>query len=166
LGIDAASFDVLEGDHAEVLLPWVRKAVPHNGGAGLLIHDPNGAPNFDVLERLVKDTQLKRFDVAVYVQATALKRVLNLPPGSFNTAGWLPLEQALRRVKSHWVVRTPSGSNQYALCIGTNGAIRAEWSRMRFWATDSSRGRDILEKLTFTQAERKALLQPKLFGNA
>ena len=132
LRIDPSNFDVLEGDHSKVLLPWVREAVPRTGGTGLLIHDPNGAPNLTLLEQLVAEPQLARFDVAIYVQATSLKRVLNLPQKAFNTEGWRPLHEALARVKSHWVVRAPRGSNQYALCVGTNGALGADWAKMQF----------------------------------
>lgn len=163
LSVPKATVDVLEGDSESVVLPWASSSVPPSSGLGLLIHDPNGAPDMKLLETQTKSGQFRRFDVAVYVQATSLKRVLNQPTDRFNTIGWLPLDEALRRVKPMWVVRTPSGSNQYALCIGSNGSLGADWTRMGFWTTDSPRGQQILERLTFTVRERHDRLQPPLF---
>lgn len=159
LSVDPDRYSVLEGDHTSVLMPWVKMSVPPSNGLGLVLHDPNGAPNLALLEAIVREPHLKKFDVAVYVQATSLKRVLNLPE-QYDKAGWLPLDEALRRVKAHWVVRTPTGSNQYALCVGSNGRLPGYWSKQHFWPSDSERGHMILEKLTFTAGQRQRLVQP------
>lgn len=130
------------GNHAEVVLPWVARWVPPTRALGLLLHDPNGAPDFPLLERLVREPQRSRFDVAVYVQATSIKRVLNRDARRYNIADWRPLDEALARIKPHWIVREPVGSNQYALCIGSNGELPA-WARQHFWPSRSERGRAI-----------------------
>lgn len=163
LGLATSQFCVINGDNSVVVLPWVEHSVPPSQGTGLIVHDPNGAPKLQLLEQLTHHQRLKKFDVAVYVQATSLKRVLNLPPNQYDIAGWHPLDGALRRVKAKWVVRMPTGSNQYALCIGSNGELGASWARQNFWPTNSDRGRAILEKLTFTGAERQRRMQPRLF---
>jgi three-Cys-motif partner protein len=165
LNVQPSRYTMLTGRHERVLIPWVRKAVPANVAMGLLIHDPNGAPKLSFLEQLTHDRQLRRFDVAVYVQATSLKRTLKLPKEAYNTEAWRPLDEALRRVKANWVVRKPRGSNQYALCIGSNGPLGADWRRMEFWASDSDRGRVILEQLTFTRRELEHLHLQPLFGD-
>lgn len=162
LGIDGSRYTLLTGDHSSAVMPWVKDSVPVAGGLGLILHDPNGAPDFRLLERLVNERQLLRFDVAVYVQATSLKRVLNLDPERYDITDWRRLDEAMRQVKPHWVVREPAGSNQYALCIGSNGPLPG-WARQHFWPTTSDRGHAILEQLAFTTDERQRRLQPGLF---
>lgn len=146
LGVSSAHFDVLLGDHGKVLMPWVADSVPPRGGLGLLLHDPNGAPDLRLLQRFASEPQLSRFDIAIYLQATPLKRVRGLPQ-QYDTSNWEPLDQAMPKVKAHWVVRDPTGSNQYALCIGSNNALPGTWTRQRFWPTDSDRGRAIFDGL-------------------
>jgi three-Cys-motif partner protein len=166
LGVNANQYCVLQGNHANVVMPWVARSVPAARGLGLLLHDPNGAPDFLFLEQLAHEPQLSRFDVAVYVQATPLKRVRGLDPDRYDVGNWRRLDEALSRVKPHWVVREPNGSNQYALCIGSNGRIPGTWTRQHFWPSDSERGRAILDQLALTTSERHRRLQPSLWGDA
>jgi hypothetical protein len=58
LTIDSKSFCVIEGDNQQVVLPWVARCVPPKYGAGIVIHDPNGAPKLGLLERLTHDQRL------------------------------------------------------------------------------------------------------------
>ena len=164
LGIPKDRYEVRAGDHNKVVIPWVAAFVPARGGLGLILHDPNGAPDFPLLEALTHNLQLERFDVAVYLQATPVKRVRALPD-KYATASWQRLDEAMPRVKAHWVVREPNGSNQYALCIGSNGAIPGTWKRQGFWPLDSDHGRDIFERLNLTVRQRKRLQQPGLFDS-
>ncbi len=162
LGVDRGRYAVLHGDHSKVVMPWVENSVPAKYGLGLLLHDPNGAPDFRLLEALAHEPRLIRFDVAVYLQATPLKRVRNLPPTRYDTTDWRRLDEAMVKVKRHWTVREPTGSNQYALCIGSNNPLPGTWTKRGFWPADSDRGRVILEQLTLTTRERQRLLQPSL----
>lgn len=162
LGIAADRYEVRAGDHNRVVQPWVAAWVPARRGLGLILHDPNGAPDFPLLESLTHHPQLERFDVVVYLQATPVKRVRGLPD-KYDIAGWQSLDEALPRIKAHWVVREPNGSNQYAPCIGSNGALPGTWKRQGFWPLESDRGSDIFERLNLTVRERKNLRQPGLF---
>jgi len=164
LGIASDRYEVRPGDHSKVVQPWVAASVPAMRGLGLILHDPNGAPEFQLLESLTHDPQLERFDVVVYLQATPVKRVRGLPE-RYDTAVWQSLDAAMPRVKAHWVVREPNGSNQYALCIGSNGALPGTWNRQGFWPLESDRGSDIFERLNLTARQRKNLLQPGLFDS-
>ena len=162
LGITTEQYKVVHGDHKQVVQPWVAESVPAKGGLGLILHDPNGAPDFGLLESLTHNPQLERFDIVVYLQATPVKRVRGLPE-NYDTAGWQRLEEAMPHVKRHWVVREPSGSNQYALCIGSNGPLPGTWKRQRFWPLESDRGQDIFERINLTARERRDFRQPGLF---
>ncbi len=162
LGIASGRYEVRPGDHSKVVQPWVAASVPAVRGLGLILHDPNGAPDFQLLGSLTHNPQLERFDVVLYLQATPVKRVRGLPE-KYDTAGWQSLDEALPQIKPHWVVREPNGSNQYALCIGSNGPLPGTWTRQGFWPLESERGSDIFERLNLTAQERKNLRQPGLF---
>lgn len=141
-----ACVSVRHGDHANILPAWISglKDVPY----GLLFHDPNGVPSFDVLEEASRDRRTRLMDIAMYFTAAGLKRNLH--------NGVAPLDQQLRAInKRVWLIREPVGKHQWSFVIGTNWERFPIWSKAGFHTQDSQRGTALLDELSYPEAERR-----------
>lgn len=155
------SVTVLCGDNCE-LLPLVCGQL--NGRRhrfGMIYHDPNGEPNFDLLAEVSKLSALSKIDILVYLSGTTLKRVRC----AFRDRDGL-LDRLATINKQHWLVRdiSTSGPQQWTFLLGTNWIDFPEYKRAGFYRTDGDKGRDILHVLSTTEKEREQAAQIAMFA--
>ena len=143
------------GDHAITALKYVASLTGFLNG--VLFHDPNGVPNWEMLRQLSNMPQLHRIEFVVYVTATGLKRKRSAVGGDSLT------ESMARIKKKYWLVRSPQGNHQWTFLVGTNWKDFQGWQKQRFYRTETEIGRSILGKLSLTSDERRDKYQGRLF---
>lgn len=140
----------------ECVVPNWLSAIPRPT-LGMILHDPNGAPEFEALRRMSKQPAAFRMEFVLHVNATAIKwnRRLGHAVGG--------LIEGLRQIeKEYWIVREPVGPWQLSLVIGTNWF--PEWKREGYHSIESREGMEILTRLHFTKAELQDQRQMRLWA--
>ena len=136
------------GDHADIVPAFAERQLTHRP-LGILFHDPNGIPDFELLERLSRMPEFSRMDFLIYIQAAPLKRA-RMAFGKH-----LTLKEHLTAIhKEYWIIRRPEGRHQFTFALGMNRLKIGDWKNRGFLQSDSDEGRWILERLSLTHAER------------
>lgn len=154
------SVDVLHGDH-RWLLPARCRLLPRRPiRFGIIYHDPNGEPSFDVLEEVSAMPAMKRVDILIHMSGTIPKRIRH-----YREINLIDSLDAIN--KRYWIVRdiTDSGPWQWTFLLGTNWDAFPEYQSAGFYKADSQDGRRILRLLTTTIAERQEQCQMNLFAH-
>ena len=142
----------------------------HNKKAlyGLLYSDENGTvPPFDQLSEVFKGKKyLETIDILIYFSATNVKRCLK----SDTADVYKRLTDYIRNVpKKHWQIRESEDKHQWSFLFGTNWDKNGQMgypkiTKYNFHDISSSRGREILERLAYTNDEMQEMIQPKIPG--
>jgi hypothetical protein len=125
---------------------------------GLLYHDPNGQPDYDLLHLISVQPKLKFIDVLIRYNATAVKRNLH------NEHKRL-LDYLVCTGKQYWLIRTvlPGDAWNWTFLFGTNYKDFKPWTNKGFIRLDSPDGIDLFERLNYKQQERREKCQLNLF---
>lgn len=119
---------------------------------GLIYADPNHGKdiNWDVLQWMNRVEWHERTDIAIYVGATSIKRWRSNPRCNLD---YYLTEKMAEVGKKKWLVRLPSGRNQWTFLFGTKWAKMPTWEREGFYDITSSTGKRILRALNYTKDE-------------
>jgi len=143
-----ADVTVTNSDHALALRSY-RNQPPL--GLGLLYHDPTGVvPAFDLLAEVSRYPSLKKIDFMIYLSATNIKRVRLASQTDDVKCLDTYLEAIDKRV---WIVRKPRGKEQWTFVIGSNWGDFPDWKKRQFYSVFSPEGKNILDRLTYTETE-------------
>lgn len=136
------------GDHNDVL-PNYFVGGPQR--FGLVYADPSGTiPPFDLLGQMSRQPVYKRLDICIYVHATNIKRIRR----SSLTNEKRCLRDFLDGIdKKQWIVREPVGQEQWSFLIGSNWINFPDWQKEGFHSYTSVKGKEILDRLTYTVEE-------------
>jgi three-Cys-motif partner protein len=120
---------------------------------GLLFADPNGAPDWNAINAITSCQQYERLDVLVNVNATSIKRCRTSPKHRHKYVSLREYLDGLR--KRYLYVWTPHKSNcwQFALIFASNWKDFPEFGKSKFWRCDKPEGREVLDRLNYTQKE-------------
>jgi three-Cys-motif partner protein len=135
---------------------------------GLLYSDENGTvPPFDQLSKAFKDRKyLETIDILIYFSATNVKRCLK----SDTSDAYKRLTDYIRNVpKKHWQIRESEDKHQWSFLFGTNWDKDGQMgypkiTKYNFHDISSIRGREILERLAYTNDEIQDMIQPRIPG--
>lgn len=166
LGGKKEGVQVLCGDNYQ-LLPGIVKA--HGKSYGLIYCDPDGPSNllFDELGKLSRQSYFYFMDVLIRISATDLKRAKNglnrfgTKNGHDHLVGKYPdLKTAMGMIKKKkWCIREPipGDPSQWTFLFATNWPQYKELAGIGFYDIASKRGREILDRLTYTAPELREL---------
>lgn len=155
IGGPSKSLEVCIADNKEELPVLVDNLPPR--AIGLIYTDPNGVPDFDLLEEVSKNPKCATMDILIRYTASAHKRNLHIKPER--------LLGCLGRVnKRYWMTREIEHGDrwQWTFLLGMNWGGMSSWKSQGFHWAHSDEGRNILEKLNYTNGEIAELRQPKL----
>lgn len=144
--------EVVTGDNREHV-PQIINRLPRNA-YGLLYSDPNGVPNFDLLNLVSHHPNCSKLDILIRYTGSGVKR-----------AGSIKLLDYLATInKKYWMVRDlESGDKwQWTFLLGLNWGGMSDWKSQGFHWADSEQGQDIIERLNYTNRERHELRQTAL----
>lgn len=154
----------VKGDHVEEMAHIVRQHLRLKPPSfGLLYYDFT-TDDYERSLRFLADLYtryfhlLKFIDCLIYLSATAVKRVRGAFPDRPDLTAYL---RAIR--KDQWLVREPSGGNQYTFLLGTNYKKYRTSIPIGLFPISEPRGKGILERLNFNTKEMGARYQPALF---
>jgi len=138
--------EILCGDHTDI----VPQLTINPSSFGLLYHDPNGAPSWDMIRDVAH--QHKRIDVLIRVPASGCKR----------NPKCHPLDEIIPTIgKSTWIIRDIVDGDkwQWTFLFGSNYSDYKAWERHGFRRTTSLAGRATLMRCSSTnkQLEQMAL---------
>ena len=130
------------------------------GTMGVFIYDPTEAVDLDFLAAIANIKHLARYDLLVYVSATAIKRPRSLP--SYYQTDRRTLVERLQAInKRKIIVRKPAGPSQWTWFIMTNDPKFPVWHKaagrsngLNFFDIATPEGWAVLEQLNWTRAER------------
>jgi three-Cys-motif partner protein len=150
------SHEVIIGDNREIV-PDLVADLPANS-YGLLYTDPNGVPDFDLLAEVSQHPRLKRVDILIRYAASAVKRNKHI-------TGKRMLDYLRMIRKQHWIVCEVDHSDkwQWTFLLGMNWDGLRVMKQYGFHYAHSPEGQAIIERLNYTNDERRALYQPSLF---
>jgi three-Cys-motif partner protein len=139
----------LYNDKYENVLPDLCRKI--RDSYGMLYHDPNNIPSFDILSYVYRNNNLYFVDCLISTSATIIKRVKN-------GCGGKSLVDYLKTInKKFWLIRDldKSDKHQWTLLFGTNWDGFKNYEKQGFYRIDSSKGRDILRRCNMTADELK-----------
>jgi hypothetical protein len=149
---DKASYEVVVADHHSLINTWNRFFADADPPPyGLVYIDPSGnIPPFSILERLSELPIFHRIDFLINCPSATLKRHRRCMISPYEEK----LSEALARIhKTHWLIRTPYGPHQWSFLIGTHWQAFPVWQKEGFHTTESTTGRQLLDKLSLTKEE-------------
>jgi len=145
IGIDDHT-RVVQGDHALVVPQHIRTLAGQP--AGIIHHDPNGLPSWDVLRDIFAHPQAKRLDLFMYCRTNDVRRV-----NGYRYNRGIPditLPEGLAAIKKdYWLIRTPRKASCWTYIIGTNWPGFPEWRKNGVYRLESKEGQAILHNVTF-----------------
>lgn len=113
---------------------------------GMLYHDPNGFPSFDIVKRFAASECFQFMDVMIYLSATTVKRCKEQGKGRLS-------EHLFGINKKYWLIREPIGPHQWTFLVGTNWKDFPKFVDLRFKPLDSTAGQRIFDRLDLTAGE-------------
>lgn len=113
---------------------------------GMLYHDPNGFPSFDILKRFAASECFQFVDIMTHISGTTIKRCKEQGKGRLS-------EHLFGINKKHWLIREPVGTWQWSFLVGTNWKDFPKFVDLRFQPLDSAAGMRIFNKLDLTAKE-------------
>ncbi len=156
-------YQIWNGDHNEVLPLIIRPKKT----LGLLYHDPNSNPNFDLFRKLCSDQKFRFIDILIRIAGTSYKRqrigvdnfgIKNNHP---HLIGKYPLlkEQLQSINKREWIIRSinPGDPHQWTFLLGTNWTDYQAWKSKGFFNIKDREGAEILKKITYSKEELEGL---------
>lgn len=154
--IDWEDCEILIGDNSE-WTPRLLRQLPRNT-FGILYHDPNGIPDFELLANLSRMHQSSRLDFLIRCPATAIKR-------NYHQCHTRLIEHIETIKKKYWIIRElESGCRwQWTFLLGLNTNKVKAWESQGFHYIHSKRGQEIIRQLNYTKDELSELNQPTLF---
>jgi hypothetical protein len=111
-------------------------------------------PNFDLLSEISRNPCFQHIDFVIYLGATTIKRVRRAEEATGRDTKAKLLTDYLRSInKTTWIVRKPTGKNQWTFAIGSNWVNFPKWQKHGFYKIDSEEGESVLRRLTYTGGE-------------
>lgn len=146
-------------DNLNFIPPYVGMAMM-GAPIGMMFVDPNGIPNFKLLEWISRLNNAARLDFLIRYNATAVKRNKN---GSTGRA-WDHLKAVHKRF---WQIRAPLAGDpwHWTFLLGTNCELNP-WKSKGFHRIDSPEGQAIFEHIAYTEDELIERHQPCLDQSA
>jgi hypothetical protein len=157
---DMTSCHLLVGDHCESLPGIVAK----HHGYGLIYHDPNGLPSFDLLKEICQRQNAAKVDILIRISGTNYKRIRNGTKAVSSTVRYPNLKDQLKSInKKQWIIRDIVDKDengnprpdpfQWTFLLGTNWTEYKAWESQGFYKIESSKGAAILNRVAYTIPE-------------
>lgn len=125
---------------------------------GMIYHDPNGEPSFDLLAEVSKSPSIRIMDIMISVGACLIKRKRGEEKSRKGYTDIVRFNDGISTInKTTWIIRKPQGSKQWTFAIGSNWSNFPDWKKRGFYRLDSEMGQAILHELTYTDEERNAM---------
>lgn len=156
-------FECYIGDNKEVL-PQILENMDEKR-YGLIYHDPNGVPDFDLMRTVSYNPKSRFIDIMFRISGTNYKRT-RLGMDAFGAKNCHPhlvgkypkLTDQLKKInKKHWIIRDIIDPDpyQWTFLMGTNWTDFPAWKKEGFYDTESLRGKEILRRVTYSDEERE-----------
>lgn len=157
---DMTSCHLIVGDHHESLPGIIDK----HRGYGLIYHDPNGLPSFDLLREIYQRPNTGKLDILIRISGTNYKRIRNGTKAVSSTVRYPNLKDQLRSInKKQWIIRDIVDKDengnpradpfQWTFLLGTNWTEYKAWESQGFYKIESSKGAAILNRISYTVKE-------------
>jgi three-Cys-motif partner protein len=150
------NFGIWGGNHNDVLPDILQNAGKRYG---LIYHDPNGLPSFDLLRDVSNSPNFRFVDVLIRISGTNYKRIRNGTKAVSSTIRYPNLKEQLKSInKKEWIIRDIMDDEmpdpyQWTFLLGTNWTKYPDWERQKFYKISSSKGAAILNRVTYTIPE-------------
>lgn len=123
---------------------------------GLVYSDPNTLMlDLDLLGTLAGRPEFKRVDFLLFLSGANDKRVRLSQGGE-------PLESRLYQLKPNWLIQRPFGKFQKTFLLGSNWDGFKDYRKLNFARVDTPEGREYMERVSMTKAERFLAQQPAM----
>lgn len=147
---------VITGDN-RVVLPKIVAQLPKKETFGCVYMDTNGIPDFGLLATVCMLPDMNKIDLLIRYGAMSLKR--NFHQGYAHLITYLTCIN-----KGHWYVKEPVGRQQWTFLLGMNWADMHVMKGLGWCKARSTRGKQIVEKLNYTNKELEPYEQLPLIG--
>jgi len=150
------NFHIWNDDHNNVLPAIIQK---NEKRYGLIYHDPNGMPSFDLLRNVSESPNFRFVDVLIRISGTNYKRIRNGTKAVSSTIRYPNLKDQLKSInKKEWIIRDIKDDEmpdpyQWTFLLGTNWTKYPDWEKQGFYKISSSKGAAILNRVTYTTPE-------------
>ena len=147
---------VTHGDNKEAL-PRIMSSLKGQSPFGLIYNDPNGRPDFEVLQQISRLPQTYCVDIMIHVSGT-LYNFPRIVHGKSNPEKWLKISEHIARInKKEWIVREfqPGDCQHWTFLIGTNWTDYRAWEKKGFYKIRLDKGKAIFDILDNTEEERR-----------
>lgn len=147
---------VTHGDNKEVL-PRIIGSLKGQSPYGLIYNDPNGRPDFEVLQQVSRLPQTFCVDIMIHISGTLYNFPRVVHSKKFPDK-WRKISGHIARInKKEWIVREfqPGDSQHWTFLIGTNWTDYRAWESKGFYKIKSEKGKAIFDILDNTEDERK-----------
>lgn len=152
LQVNQECIRVVTADNASVItdvLNGIKKFYDGRSLNGLILHDPTGVPDIELLSKLQNSPP--RMDILIYAQATSVKRVRS----AMNSKSEIDIRMVMAYTgKKYWLIREPSARHQWTFLMGTNWDGFKEWRKQGFYRLETPEGAGIFNQLNLTAKER------------
>ncbi|GEM_PF-1876460 len=152
--------ELWNGNHSEILPGIIQKTGKRYG---LIYHDPNGLPSFDLLRSISQYSDFRFVDILIRISGTNYKRIRNgldafgSKTGRPELVGKYPnLKIQLKSInKKQWIIRdiVDPDPSQWTFLLGINWTDYPSWESQGFYKIDSSKGAAILNRVSHTIKE-------------
>lgn len=149
---DLLSCNLVNGNHSEIL-PDIAK---QHHGYGLIYHDPNGLPSFDLMRNVFDQKNMSKVDILIRISGTNYKRIRNGTKAVSSHVRYPNLKDQLKSInKKQWIIRDIIDPDpyQWTFLLGTNWTEYKAWESQGFYKIESSKGAAILNRASYTTKE-------------
>jgi hypothetical protein len=133
------------GEDNREIVPDIIATMPKHT-FGVLYCDPNGIPDFELLEWASRQPSAQKLDILIRYNAAAVKRNLR--------NGYQRLLDSLKPIqKKYWIIQEPSAQWQWSFLWGLQTRNVHVMKKLGFHYLHSKRGKEIATKLHHTKQE-------------
>ena len=140
----------IHGDNNEHIKDII--AGMNRSGKGLVFHDPNGAPTWELMKSF--QGLPEQVDTLLYVAANRSVKAVHR---ASQKKGWgfKPRLKDIMEVmdKKQWLIRDPSSAHQWTFLLGTNWTGIKDWKKKGFYRLETEEGHRAFHRMDLTRLE-------------
>lgn len=135
----------------ETVLPHL---CPDKNQFGIMYVDPNGDPNFKIIEQFYNKPNTRMIDLLVYFSGTTIKRAFKSTITKRNIS---LIDNISSLPKKKWLIRNAAGKFQWSFLLGSNWINLPKYKTIGFHCIDSTIGQSVLNTINHTKNELKQI---------
>jgi len=127
---------------------------PAKNQFGIIYADPNGDPNFKMIEDFYNKPNTNKIDLLIYFSGTTIKRAFKSPIAKRKIS---LIDNISRLPKKKWLIRNITGKFQWSFLLGSNWIDIPKYKAIGFYEIESILGQSVLNVINHTKNELKQI---------